>query len=765
VRAAISQNQDLDNSLAEFDKGSFQLTASANYPSTPSAGDTAGAVQLAPIAALRSMNGVTPLPEYRQDAGVVAVGRNIFVIGGSTGSAKSATVYVSQVSLDAASPGALGAWNTDPTLPAVQHSDQLTTPVAPRTNPAVAAYTTGQDSGYIYVVGGQVALSSTISSYSVLRGTVTGGRITSWNEGDPLPKLPEVTNLYGTIGLANASAFVAQLSNGRVFLYVIGGVQIYKQGSNPISRDGSKKIIYAEIDPATGKFIGNTWNATQFTIPLNPDPGAVGGVWSAAVVGGTFRDASGLATNNNFYILGGQTKDTPATFSSAIYRADIADDGTLTLSNPSGAGVNNASLGTARSGLAAIQFKGSVYAAGGVVGSSPSQTVLGSYVQASRTFPELGGPSTYFISKNGLPAARSGHGMVVIPDSFTNPTKGFVYLIGGSDGSTQDKTIYRGIIGDPTAIDVSFPLEGYYVSKPVPFVFAQSRLKKIFWGATIPTGANIEISYRVSNDAACADLGTRTEADAPWVAAPSAFNATSNQYESGLNTDPVNCFQYRAKLTPTNSSDTNATPYLLRIGVIVEIPGATDLTVKSLTTRGPVDAITGLAITLHNENIFLTGEPTLPADFGPSGFGTMQGSFFVDVFIYPPGVTPPATQPYPTVQSAYSRLSIDVFRSELKAGPNGTSFDFTIPSDRPLCDYNIADNGGGCVTRSMLDLFPTIGVYKVVVVVDGTNEVNELPNDPNQAKSNNVYGPIDINITGTPAATRANVFLPAIVKP
>jgi hypothetical protein len=65
----------------------------------------------------------------------------------------------------------------------------------------------------------------------------------------------------------------------------------------------------------------------------------------------------------------------------------------------------------------------------------------------------------------------------------------------------------------------------------------------------------------------------------------------------------------------------------------------------------------------------------------------------------------------------------------------------------------------------MLDLFPTPGVYKLVVVVDGTSEIDEQPNGPSQAKSNNVFGPIDIMITGTPSSTRANVFLPVIVKP
>ncbi|MDZ4721486.1 MAG: hypothetical protein SH847_23735 [Roseiflexaceae bacterium] len=765
ARAAIQQNQDLDNALADFDKGSFQLTASANYSTgTPPAGDVAGAVQLAPIAALRSMVSVTSLPSARQDAGIVAVGRNIFVIGGGA-PATSATVYVSQVDLSAAGAGGLGTWNTDPSLPAVIHNTAPPTAVAvaERTSPAVAAYVTGQDSGYIYVVGGQVIVSgSTISSYSVLRGTVVAGRVTSW---DPLPNLPAVVVVTGAVGLANASAFVAQV-NGRTFLYVIGGLQIYRSGASTF-REGSRQIIYAELD-ASGALIGNAWNATQFTIPLNPNPGAVGGIWSSAVVGDAFRDASGLNTNNNFYILGGQTNFSPATYTSAIYRADIASDGTLTMSNASGTGVNNASLGTARSGHAAVQFKGSIYAAGGVVSGSPTQTVLGSYVQTNRTFPELGGPgsSIYFISKNGLPSARSGHGMVVIPDSFSNPTKGFVYAIGGSNGTAPQTTIFRGTISDPSATDVSFPLEGYYVSKPVPFTFAQSRLKKIFWTATIPTGAGIDISFRVSNDATCADLGTRSEAAAPWNSAPGTFNATTNQYEFALNTDPANCFQYRARLAPTNNSDTNATPYLQRLGVVIEIPGATDLTVKSVTPVGTSDALTSLAITLHNENVFLPGEPTLPADFGPNGFGSLQGSFFVDVFVYPPGVTPPATQPYPTVLTAYARLSINVFRNELKAGPNGTGYDFTIPANRALCDYTIAITQDRCVTRTMRDLFPDVGVYKLVVVVDGNNDVDEQPTGVNQAKSNNVFGPVDITITTPPPIGGGSnyVYLPVLVK-
>jgi len=107
-----------------------------------------------------------------------------------------------------------------------------------------------------------------------------------------------------------------------------------------------------------------------------------------------------------------------------------------------------------------------------------------------------------------------------------------------------------------------------------------------------------------------------------------------------------------------------------------------------------------------------------------------------------------------------------VFRNELKAGPNGTGYDFTIPANRALCDYTIAITQDRCVTRTMRDLFPDVGVYKLVVVVDGNNDVDEQPTGVNQAKSNNVFGPVDITITTPPPIGGGSnyVYLPVLVK-
>jgi hypothetical protein len=771
TRAATERNQDIDNTLAEFDDGAFQLTSSANFPTSgPTAGDQVGAVQLAPIAAIRGMDPGADLDPARLDAGVVALGRNIFVIGGRISGNSVDTVISNQVNL---TNGVMAAtWENEPSLPAVRHSDRggFQSDVGPRTLMATAAYATGQDTGFVYVLGGDVNTGGqAISSYSVLRGTVASGRITAWDS--TLPTIP----VASVEGLESASAFIATLPNGRVFLYLIGGLQRFKEPGVPISQIGSKFIFYAEINTSDGSFVGNTWNATTYTIPLNPDPGIDGGLWSSPVVGGTLTDTSGQPFIS-FYLLGGRTNPAPAAPTSAVYRIDVnTSDGTLDLSQRSGVGSANASLGTARTGHTAVMYNGSVYVAGGVRQgeTAGNRNVLGSYIQPDRRFPDFDPAAgvTYFLQEtNGLPADRSGHGMVVIPNSFTAPTKAFVYVIGGSDGTAAQTGTFFTTIGDPEATQVSYPLEGYYISEVAPFTVANARLVKVFWASSTPAGAGVEISFRTSNDANCADLQNRNESQAPWQVTTPSFNAGAQQFEHSVAGVAANCFQYRARLTPNNSTSDNTTPYLLRLGIVIEIPGATDLTVNAAgLARGPDQKITGFNIVLRNENVFLPGEPTLPADFGPNGAGSAPGSFFVDVFIYPPGVTPPATQPIPTDITAYATLSIDIFRSEIDAGPGGTGFNFTIPADRPLCDYTARFNPPNtCIPRTLGSIFTIAGTYQMVVVVDGDNSVLENPTDAGKAESNNVSATAQLVITQDDIDSGfggASIFLPMVAKP
>ncbi|HEU5088585.1 MAG TPA: hypothetical protein VFT99_14115, partial [Roseiflexaceae bacterium] len=378
--------------------------------------------------------------------------------------------------------------------------------------------------------------------------------------------------------------------------------------------------------------------------------------------------------------------------------------------------------GAARSLHAAVQYNGSVYVTGGVRAGSITNSVLGSYIKPDSSFPEFA-PSTYFISTEttgspGMPQPRAEHGAIAIP----HPASGqigagaYVYVIGGSSTTTStssaQKTVFRSELGNSSTTDVSYPLEAWYISDPVPFALANANLKQIYWYTNQQKGGNIVIQFRTSKDNNCDTLGTKTQAQAPWQDTKPFSSDGLNSFP--LTPIPANCFQYRVHMTPSNATTSNATPYLLRLGIIVEVPGATDLTVKEVTFNTPTSPA-GMTVTIHNENKLLTGEPTLAANF------TTEGSFFVDVFIYPPGVTAPDTQAVPTGPGPYAALSIDVLRSEVRAGPNGTGYDFTftIPSTRRVCDYNTIYNTPTCKPRQLGEFFQQPGQYTVFVVVDG----------------------------------------------
>lgn len=761
TRAAVERELDIDNNLTEFDDGSFQITASAQFPSTtPIGNDQVGAVQLAPIADLKDMTASTDLPYGRTDAAVVALGSHIFVIGGigpiagdSSLTSLRSTVYVSQV--DRAT-GGLSQWSTGLELPALKHSDTYPDDlISERTRSAVAAFATGPESGYIYIIGGSTNLD--ISSYSVLRGTVINGQITSWNESDPMPNVPE-DEIQGSIGIESAAASVVTLPDGSMYLYLVGGLRRYFQGT-VIQQEPSTKIYYAQINPANGNFIDNAWKSIAFDLPD-------GGLWNTALLGGVFEDTNGQKTNAALYILGGQSDE--STYSSVVYRATINNDGSLGYL-ASGAG-SNASLGEPRTGHAAVQYRGAIYSMGGAVNGliDPTRSVLGSYIQSNGSLPEIGGQgsATYFITNQGLPEPRIGHGAVIVPSPATNPTGAWIYAIGGSNGTGPQSTIYKTRIGDTTITNVRYPIDGWYISKPLLIPLKNANLKKVYWQTELSGGANIKIQYRVSADTDCVLLASRSEATAPWQ--DTNMTSVTGYNEFPITPLPANCFQYRAQLTPGGGILANQTPYLMRLGIIVEVPGATDLTVTSFGFRNDSNNTpVGLQITLRNENIYTPGEPTLAADYVPGATGQGTGSFFVDIFIYPPGaIVPPLTDHKPpTTSTAYARATIDVLKKELQAGDAnnnpvqvGGAYTFTIPADRQIWNYDHTQ------TVTLQQLFPAAGVYTVVVVVDGDNNIKETPEDAGKSEDNNVFS-TQVTIVNVPVEpSNPTIYLPVIAN-
>src|SRR5689334_3838792 len=74
--------QPVDNSLAEFTRGTFQRSSLSSVKVNSPAGDVAGAVQLLPVGNLKPWNDSPfELPRELADLGAVAINNHIFVIG------------------------------------------------------------------------------------------------------------------------------------------------------------------------------------------------------------------------------------------------------------------------------------------------------------------------------------------------------------------------------------------------------------------------------------------------------------------------------------------------------------------------------------------------------------------------------------------------------------------------------------------------------------------------------------------------------------
>ncbi|MBO9327462.1 MAG: galactose oxidase, partial [Roseiflexus sp.] len=377
---------------------------------------------------------------------------------------------------------------------------------------------------------------------------------------------------------------------------------------------------------------------------------------------------------------------------------------------------------------------------------------------------------------------RRNAGVVLVPTS--NPNYAFAYLIGGTDGTAPSEKVFRATIGPNQDDQTFYPPTGYYYSKPFSMLDLineqQATVRKMTWLTNIDpaNGGDIEVEYRVYSPSSgnCADTeggwtqardpdagGTRFSKFNPSSAAY-AINAQEYRQEQWL--PPGNCFQYR--LTFRRGSVQNASPVLLRLGMEVIIPGNPDLNwpANAVTTTQNTDGTTrGVEVRLRNQNLTDSG-PTQPANVCHASQPgcNPEGTFFVDVFIFPPGVTPisptlplfapggdslsnPALAPYHraclqipkwVMQKDTTFLIAETFRwSDIKAvGISGC-----------VSAATNASRGTGKILRDFFD--QGNGTYKVILVADTHTDLkglvyeSDVPSGDHVAERNNVSAIFD----------------------
>jgi len=774
---AGTKQSTIDNTLADFSDGTFQRSALGSLQNTAiSPKDLPGAVRLGPIGLLKTwIDSPFNLKKRLINMGATGLGNRVFVIGGATPINSSTNQSVAEVwSAAVSQTDGVPAedWQAEPPLNKVVGSNspvfidpstQQPIPVAEVDSPGVTSVATPGGSGYIYVIGGHIkpTVSSAFdfSSYAVQIGIVgSNGRISSWVAGPPLPS-PDPLNLFLQLGV-QSPAVTSITIGGTTYVYVIGGLKRYRQGSGGQAQtisEGSKNVFYAQVGSGGQLFQPGTGTQGWTRLPDIPVPGnSPAGIWDAMAVADNFIGSNGAA--NVLYVVGGQlTPDNPSgnppslpSFSSVAYRATIGNDGALTWdTNWQG------TLPQTRSGFNGVAFNGQLYAVGGLPsgGNQPDKGVLTSYVENNFTLHQFNGnevPSgiegngSNFLKSDALPFPRVFHGTALVKSDGTTSTSAFVYVLGGrgntSDGNTGDDqgsdTVFFGKIGSSEDVnETGYAPDAWYFSQPYEINYTGAQLQKIYWSDVIDRATadnDITVEYRISSANSCSNPGW---SDADWQTIDAVESDGTHTSANGTNTSPAinlaaRCFQYRAHLT---TAFYTVTPSLLNVNIDIFVPGNPDLS----TSKQPAD-VRGANNIFLGLNVFIKNVASPPPTLD-TGFDTdNNGSFYIDLCIFGPNpaqgtvVAPPL--PWSDTNHGCSKVFANVPRSVMKAGVT----DYLIPNAAVLWKDTQTEQ-----PVNLIKYFQQPGSYSVIVAVDSYNNVDE---GANGGEDNNISGPYTFTV-------------------
>jgi hypothetical protein len=341
-----------------------------------------------------------------------------------------------------------------------------------------------------------------------------------------------------------------------------------------------------------------------------------------------------------------------------------------------------------------------------------------------------------------------------------------VYYIGGTGASGSSAEVSRATLGELPP-NPTYPDDGWYFSAPTEIGLGGTdvKVKTIKWRALSLGGGDLILSYRVSTDPDCssatqlqsASWTEDLDAVVPAGGASGAPYSQEGSNEVNLDSGAANCFQYRAKIVRGGLATT--TPTLTRLSIIVERPGSADLKFIGNGVEGVTNSsgqLVDMRVRLTNENTF--EPPTISADYGDGG------SFTLDLFVFPQGVTAsvPATDYENDFPSTNGGL---INRSLMKVG----NPPYIVTGGDARWQWTKADGTVVNGALNLAELFPSIGSYTVVAVVDGPNcpasgqdditgcvretavgttGYNYLTNNP--AEANNVSAQVPITISAPP---------------
>lgn len=488
------------------------------------------------------------LPSTRYTFGLVAYGNKVYISGGYNGSLKNDTYYAT-LNGD----GSISSWTTGTTFTnaRLKHSmvvyngylyiaggfnngvtyyndtqyakinsdGSIGTWVA-TTSFTTARYSMGMTAynGFMYLAGGNAnAVLQSDTQYAKINANGTLGPWTA------------IASLSGT----NATRYGNTMFGYNNFLYSLGG-----NHATPLLTE----VQYAPID-ATGST--GQWATSSPTITALPAARLY-----AAVV----------AYNGFVYVMGGQSGSGTGTAVATIYRASIGNDGGI------GSWTTNTTpLPVSRTGLAAVAYNNRMYIMGGSDGAA-SPTYFNTTYYANIAFGD-GSIGTWTASTNfGTGNTRAFLGAVVYGTNSTASSSGYLYAIGGSNGTAAANhyaTVYKSTLsqsGVPGSWSATTSISGANAARDAFGV-------TIYGDKIYIAGGNTGSAQL--NDVKYATITTSTGAIASWTTSANTFTSV------------------RDKLSLAASNG-----YLYVMGGINSATYKNDIQYARITSSGDIDSFT-----------------------------------------------------------------------------------------------------------------------------------------------------------------------------
>lgn len=832
--------------------------------------DQDGTLELAPVGVLQQwQTSTSDLPVPLAAMGVTTIGNRLYTVAGATGAAANEaftdavywTTIEQQTGSFAQTTAPAGAqqvnpvWVNDKLPQAAAYMTPAPNPsgncdaelITGRRAPAVASFVTGTGTNFIYVVGGAFNLSSncgqgSLTSPAVQIGSVnaTSGDITWTGANDLQTKYLPTQNLPGlenwttptyvglgaeSFGVEGATASVVTTGSGQTYLYVIGGLVTYDAGNGKEALV-TPAVYYTKLNATTGALesplnspppSGTPW-ARGPNVPLNtvqsdplsaPPPGELGiynhtAIVSRAVVG----SGTGTVVRSAIYVTGGFTEIPGGTLTAnpVVYRATVADDGSLTWSTTLDPARPNQRINTdgePRGYTAGFAYSNKLYILGGVGDSDPATAPLGSIsigVHDDRLsmLPLFGDSSSpvYFTGATGSsidPVYSLGAAVVPaapLDNQTTVENAAWGYAIGGFAANDQPTAaIFRGKIGGSAETSETRRIpDGWYYSRFHNIRFetenTEAKILSVRWFSGIDRSANssadLRLEFQRTKLLPCNEAAFATST---WVALD-GDSGTGFSSKDGFNEVKLrdifptedfsaSCFRYRVYMTqngnaqdgtPNPAANGNVSPRLFSINVEKIKPGDPDLKLEAFEIGPDADGrISTFNLQIKNLNDNLLNTVAVPASSNqfPIVLCVAYSATDPNVALTLPTL-PITNDPNNRVDCAPLYRFIDP--SETTPGQVFSLNDqWDVNYDNVV---HIPNRGQDDRLPNVLEAFATPGHYAVAALIDPYNSVLEggEAKTNNRGENLNSGQPLIRRFTITEAGFVSKVYLPVVSR-